>query len=424
MTAARPPSVDRLARQLADNGYRDLPDPLLVAAAREAVALFPEDATDQAAAIAAATRRRLLQPVVNATGVLIHTNLGRSPLATGHDPYYSNLEFDLTTGRRGDRSSHAGSLLAALSGAGAATVVNNGAAALLLALATLPPGGEVVISRGELIEIGGGFRIPEVLESSGVRLREVGTTNRTRLNDYRQAITSATVAILKVHTSNYRIVGFTESPSLSALAAEAHDHRLPLVFDAGSGLIDERCQWLTGGPPEWLDQEPAVRQSVAAGADLVTFSGDKLLGGPQAGIIAGSTELVERCKRHPLARALRPGHLTLHALQEIALSYLRRDAGTTVPLWRMATATTEELRRRAEALGHGEVVECASVMGGGTLPGRTIPSAGIALAGDQTGRLRGHEPPVIAHVVDGRTICDLRTVLPEQDAALAKALAA
>lgn len=422
MTGTRPPSVDRLARHLAESGYRDLPDPLLIGVAREAVALFPEDASEHAAANAAAARRRLLQPVVNATGVIIHTNLGRAPLAAGHDPHYSNLELDLVTGRRGDRSSHAGSLLAMLAGAEAATVVNNGAAALLLALATLPPG-EVIVSRGELIEIGGGFRIPEVLESSGARLKEVGTTNRTRLSDYRQAITATTVAILKVHTSNYRIVGFTESPGLGELAAEAHGHGLPLIFDAGSGLIDARCQWLAAGRPRWLAQEPAVFQSIAAGADLVTFSGDKLLGGPQAGVIAGGAELVERCKRHPLARALRPGHLTLDALQQTALSYLRRDAGETLPLWRMATARLDDLRARADALGHGEVIDCESVVGGGALPGRTIPSAGIALDGDQTARLRDHHPPVIARVESRNTICDLRTVLPEQDAVLAKAVA-
>lgn len=422
MSGTRPPSVDNLARHLADSGFGDLPGPLLVEAAREAVAVFREDAADHAPAIARDARRRLLQPVINATGVIIHTNLGRAPLPAAHDGLYANLELDLGTGRRGDRSSHASSLLATLGGAESATVVNNGAAALLLVLASLTSGREVIVSRGEMIEIGGGFRIPEVLESSGARLREVGTTNRTRISDYAEAVTAETAAILKVHTSNYRIVGFTESAGLEDLAGLAHRSGLPLIFDAGSGLIDERCQWVTGGPPGWLRGEPAVHQSIEAGADVVTFSGDKLLGGPQAGVIAGKGELVDACKRHPLARALRPGRLVLESLQEVALSYLRRDAGATLPLWRMATAPVEDLRRRAGGLNNGELVGCESVMGGGTLPGRTIPSFGVAVAGDVTERLRACDPPVIARVEHGRTICDMRTVMPDQDVELAKAL--
>ncbi|HET9075926.1 MAG TPA: L-seryl-tRNA(Sec) selenium transferase [Acidimicrobiales bacterium] len=420
----RPPSVDYIARQLAGTG---LPHPLLVDAARRAVSmssgpggqLEPEEVLAEASRVAWELGRGLLQPVINATGVLLHTNLGRAPVAVDRPAGYSNLELDLVTGRRGDRSDHAAALMARACGSEAALVVNNGAAAVLLALTVLAADREVLVSRGELVEIGGGFRVPEVLAQSGARLVEVGTTNRTRLADYRAAAGPETALVLKVHTSNYTIRGFTESVEVKELAGLG----LPVIADLGSGLLDARCPWLAGGPPGWLAGEPAAVQTLAAGAALVTFSGDKLLGGPQAGIIAGSRDLVQRCRRHPLARALRPGGLVLEALQEVALSYLRRDAGRTVPLWRMAGTPVEVLRRRAEAIGAGEVVECESVMGGGTLPTVAIPSAGVALPGDVTSGLRRASPPVVAHVRDGRTICDLRTVFEEQDQALAKALA-
>jgi L-seryl-tRNA(Ser) seleniumtransferase len=404
----RPPSVDALARSLVDTG---LPHPLLVDAAREAIAAGdPDSAADRAAAIAAA----LLRPVVNATGVLLHTNLGRAPIAHQHDARYANLELDLVTGKRGSRSHHAAALLARAAGAEAALVVNNGAAAVLLVLAALAAGEDVAVSRGELVEIGGGFRIPEVLAASGARLAEVGTTNRTRLADYQRVDAGL---ILKVHQSNYRIVGFTESVSVEKLATLGP----PVIADIGSGLLDAATPWLVGGPPSWLAGEPAAKQTLAAGAALVTFSGDKLLGGPQAGVIAGRADLVERCARHPLARALRPGGLVLSALQETALAYLRRD-GDAIPFWRMAAVPVEELRRRASALGVGEVVDTASVPGGGSVPGLEIPSAGVAVDGDRTAALRSFDPPVIARMVDGRTVCDLRTVAPEDDAVVAKAL--
>jgi L-seryl-tRNA(Ser) seleniumtransferase len=279
-----------------------------------------------------------------------------------------------------------------------------------------------VVSRGELVEIGGGFRIPDVLAASGARLVEVGTTNRTRLSDYERATTTDTAAMLKVHTSNYRVTGFTQAVSVRELARSRTASAMPVVVDLGSGLLDADCPWLRGGPPDWLHDEPAVRQTLEDGAAVVTFSGDKLLGGPQAGIIAGRADLIDVCRNHPLARALRPGGLVLRALQDVALAYLRRDAAQSLPLWRMATIPVADLRSRAEGVGAGDVVDCASVMGGGTLPGRTIPSAGIAVAGDITARLRAATPPVVARVVDGRTVCDLRTVPPEQDALLAKAL--
>ena len=398
-----PPSVDTLARSLADTG---LPHPVCVDIARAAI-----EAGDpsSAPARAAATARRMLQPVVNATGVLLHTNLGRAPLEVTQPAGYTNLEYDLESGQRGSRSAHAADLLARACGAEAALIVNNGAAAVLLVLAAHAAGREVIVSRGELVEIGGGFRIPEVLAASGARMVEVGTTNRTRRRDYTEAMGGDTVMFLKVHASNYRITGFTEAATVGELAGGD----VPVVVDLGSGLLDAACPWLDGGPPAWLQDEPAVAQTLAAGASLVTFSGDKLLGGPQAGIIAGRGELVRACAAHPLARALRPGGLVLAALQHVALAYLRRDAGRTVPFWRMASAPLDELRRRAEALG--TVVDCGSITGGGTLPGVTIPSAGVVVDGDVTAALRAWAPPIIARVVEDRTVCDLRTVLPEQD---------
>lgn len=408
--ASRPPSVDRLARSIEASG---LPHPLLVEAAREAIAAGEPDS---AAARADAIARTLLRPVINATGVLLHTNLGRAPIAAAplaDGIRYSNLELDLATGRRGSRSVHAGSLLARAGGAEAALVVNNGAAAVLLVLSALAAGRPVPVSRGELVEIGGGFRVPDVMAQSGAHLVEVGTTNRTRLADYRQAVEARpdTTAVLKVHQSNYRVVGFTESTSVAQLATLGP----PVVVDLGSGLLDEATPWLAPDPPPaWLNGEPAVRQTLAAGAALVTFSGDKLLGGPQAGIIVGRADLVARCAAHPLARALRPGGLVLAALQETALAYLRRD-GDAIPFWRMARTPASELRRRAVALGVGEVVATEAVVGGGSVPDVVVPSFGIALDGDRTAALRAADPPVIARVLEGRTILDLRTVDPADD---------
>ncbi len=410
----RPPSVDALARSLADTG---LPHPLLVDAARAAIGRGdPDGARAEAEAVAAA----LLRPVVNATGVLLHTNLGRAPLAHHQDAEYTNLELDLDTGERGSRGAHAATLLARACGAEAATVVNNGAAAVLLALAALARNRDVVVSRGELVEIGGGFRIPEILVTSGARLVEVGTTNRTRRADYERAVADADDAglLLKVHQSNYRITGFTEATGV----AELVDLGPPVAVDLGSGLLDAACPWLDDGPPPWLQDEPGVRQTLEAGAGLVMFSGDKLLGGPQAGVIAGRADLVAACARHPLARALRPGGLVLGALQATALAYLARR-GDDIPLWRMATRPVADLRARAEALGVGEVVDTVAVTGGGTLPGTEIPSAGVAVPGDVRAGLRAASVPVIARVVEGRTVADLRTVEPDQDPLVATALA-
>jgi L-seryl-tRNA(Ser) seleniumtransferase len=414
----RPPSVDALARSLADVG---LPHPLLVDVAREAIALgAPESARSRAESVAAA----LLRPVINATGVLLHTNLGRAPLASSPpEPSvrYTNLELELATGRRGSRNRHAAGLLARAAGAEAALVVNNGAAAVLLALAALARDQAVLVSRGELVEIGGGFRVPEVMAQSGARLVEVGTTNRTRLADYQRALTADTGLVLKVHQSNYRIVGFTASVGIPDLAGLGP----PVLVDLGSGLLDATTPWLPGPPPAWLAREPAARQTLAEGAALVTFSGDKLLGGPQAGIIAGRRDLVDLCAGHPLARALRPGGLVLAALHSTALAYLERD-GAAIPFWRMATIPVSVLRARAAALavGVGSVVDCASVPGAGSLPGLEIPSAGVTVEGDHTAALRGWDPPVVARVHEGATILDLRAVDPADDPEVAKALAA
>lgn len=417
----RPPSVDALVRSMADV---DLPHPLLVEAARSALAVGdPSSARERALRRAAG----LLRPVINATGVLLHTNLGRAPLAYHQEASAWNLELDLETGARGSRWTNPASLLAAATGAQDALVVNNGAGAVLLVLTVLAAGRPVAVSRGELVEIGGGFRIPEVLSLSGARLLEVGTTNRTRLDDYERAVAaeSDVAAILKVHPSNYRMVGFTEAVAVDHLRGLG----LPLVADVGSGLLDADTPWLGRPPPAWLAGEPAVRQTLEAGATVATFSGDKLLGGPQAGLIVGSRDVVAACAAHPLSRALRPGGMVLRALQETLLAYLRRDAGA-IPFWRMATLGLEDLRRRAsdlvDAAGASDalgIVECRSAAGGGAVPGLDIPSVGVALEGDRRAALRRLDPPVVARVEGGRTILDLRSVDPADDGVLADLLA-
>ena len=417
--ADRPPSVDKLARSIADVG---LPHPMLVDAARAAIAA---GAPDSARDIAIATSRRMLRPVINATGTILHTNLGRAPMAFEQAERYTNLELDLTTGQRGSRMATAGALIAKACGAEDAIVVNNCAAAVLPALGGLADGRDVVVSRSELVEIGGGFRIPDVMARSGANLIEVGTTNRTRVADFRAPIddpANDVAVVLRVHQSNYKIVGFTEAPTTTQLAGLD----APLVADIGSGLLDSRCPWLKGEPPGWLADEPAARQTLDAGAGLVMFSGDKLFGGPQAGIIAGDAELVRRCAKHPLARALRPGSLVLAALQETALAYLAED-GDAIPFWRMASLTVDQLRRRAEAYDVGEVVDVMSAPGGGTLPGVEIPSVGIAVEGDQRETLRELDHPIIARVDHGdggaeHTVLDLRTIHPDDDTVVADIL--
>ena len=368
----------------------------------------------------------MLRPVINATGTILHTNLGRAPMAWEQPERYTNLELDLTTGQRGSRMATAGALIAKACGAEDAIIVNNCAAAVLLGLGGLAEGRDVAVSRSELVEIGGGFRIPDVMARSGANLIEVGTTNRTRVDDFRSAIDDAdndVAVVLRVHQSNYTIVGFTEAPTTAQLAGL----NAPLVADIGSGLLDSRCPWLKGDPPGWLADEPAARQTLDGGAGLVMFSGDKLFGGPQAGIIAGDAELVRKCAAHPLARALRPGSLVLAALQATALAYLAED-GDAIPFWRMASLTVDQLRERADAYGVGEIVDVMSTPGGGTLPGVEIPSIGVAVEGDQREALRELDHPIIARVdhddssAGETTVLDLRTIHPDDDEVVAGAL--
>ena len=417
----RPPSVDTLARSLASSG---LPHPICVELARNAIA-----AGDADSALASASRfaRTLLMPVVNASGVLLHTNLGRAPVGVQLSERPMNVEFDLASGDRGSRYAGIGRMLATLCGAEAAMVVNNNAAAVMLVLAALAYDREVLVSRGESVEIGGAFRVPEVMEQSGATLVDVGTTNRTRLSDYSKALTrkGADVAlVLKVHPSNYRIEGFVEETPVAQLSTLG----IPTVADIGSGLIDNCCPWLSGPPPAWLANEPAAKQTLEQGAALIMFSGDKLFGGPQAGIIAGRMDLVALCARHPLARALRPGGLVLAALQQTTLAYLRRDAATTIPFWRMVATPVQQLQQRAEeicaATGVGLPQPMLALPGAGSAPGVTMPSFGIAVAGDVLVQLRNHQPPIIGRVRDGQTFLDLRSVDPSDDAHLIAALSA
>ena len=330
----------------------------------------------------------LLRPVINGTGVLIHTNLGRSPLkATGgrhEEARYSTLEFDLPNGKRGSRAKKVGNLIAGYIEAESAIVVNNGAAAILLVLTALASNRPILISRGELVEIGGGFRIPDVLQASGAQLIEVGTTNKTRLKDYQSAANElSSPGILKVHASNYKITGFTESVTIEQLKSLGFE----VFFDIGSGLLDQTAPWLGWPTPAWLKNEPGAKQALKSGADIITFSGDKLMGGPQAGIIAGNKELVARCADHPLYRAMRPGNLVLEALQETIFTYLDNRADT-LPVWRMAKIKPEALKLRAEEIGIGKAVPLFGTPGGGCLPGQEIESYGIAVQGDFTQQLR------------------------------------
>jgi L-seryl-tRNA(Ser) seleniumtransferase len=374
-------------------------------------------------------RRTLLTPVVNATGVLLHTNLGRAPLAHQQNATAQTVEFNLVTGQRGSRQAAVGQLYARLCGAESAMVVNNNAAAVLLVVAALAAGRDVPVSRGESVEIGGSFRVPEVIEQSGARLVDVGTTNRTRLRDYEAAIKKANVdaaMVLKVHPSNYRVEGFVEETSIADLATLD----VPVVADIGSGLIDATVPWLKGAPPSWLAGEPAAVQAIRNGADLVTLSADKLLGGPQSGIIAGRADLVERCLQHPLARALRPGGLVLAALQRTALTYLDGQAGTEIPFWKMVGTPLTALEERALAAVEAivavhpsaRVERTEALPGAGSAPGVTMPSVGVVIDEDLLEQLRRHNTPVIARSRNERTLLDFRSVDPVDDVTIVAAL--
>lgn len=421
--SGRPPSVDALARTMRDLPRADrLPHAVLVDLARGAIASGDWSSTTLESAVARFADS-LVTEVINATGVLLHTNLGRAPLPTATRS--RTIEFDLGSGRRGSRQTGIGRLLGLLCGAESALVVNNNAAAVMLVAAALADGREVAVSRGEAVEIGGSFRVPEVIERSGARLVDVGTTNRTRADDYRRAITrpGADVAlILSVHPSNYRIEGFTERPEVRELAALG----VPVAVDIGSGLADADTPWLAGAPPAWLTDEPAARQTLEAGADLVTFSTDKLLGGPQAGVIAGRAELVARCAQHPLMRALRPGSLVIESLQSTVMALLNRRP-EEVAFWSMASAPVAEVRARAERIAEAcpesvSVVDLESLPGAGSAPGRGIPSAGLALDVDLVTALRRCAVPVIARLDEGRTVIDLRSVSPVDDEMITAAI--
>jgi L-seryl-tRNA(Ser) seleniumtransferase len=423
--SVRPPSVDSLARAMAISG---LPHAVCVDLARQAVAGGAEQwSTDAAVERARRAHAQLLSGVVNATGVLLHTNLGRAPFSFSFPDHAVNVEFDLSSGERGSRQAAVGGLLATLCGAEAAMVVNNNAAAVLLVLAALAPDRQVLVSRGESVEIGGGFRVPEVMEQSGAVLVDVGTTNRTRLSDYSKALAreNADVAlVLKVHPSNYRVEGFVEDTPIAQLATLP----VPVVADIGSGLVDANTPWLDGPPPSWLADEPAAKQTLAAGARLVTFSGDKLLGGPQSGIIAGDAELVAACMRHPLSRALRPGAHVLLMLQQVALSYLDRSAASNIPFWAMVATPVDTLRTRAHAITAearvGEVVESDAIPGAGSAPGATIASIAIRMSGDHLATLRSARPAIVARTHNAATLIDLRTVRPVDDGHIAATLRA
>jgi L-seryl-tRNA(Ser) seleniumtransferase len=404
------PSVDELTR--------GVDDPLAVDAARTVLDCArseiragrePGDLPERVRGELERARRPRLRRVLNATGVVIHTNLGRAPLpAAALDGVreaaggYSNLEYDLGRGRRGSRHDHVASILRRLTGAEAALVVNNNAAAVLLALAALAEGREVVVSRGELIEIGDGFRIPDVLARSGARLVEVGTTNRTRAADYQAAIGPQTALVLRVHQSNFRVVGFVERPALAELAEVAERAGLPLVDDLGSGALVP------------LEEEPRAGESLAAGADLVCFSGDKLLGGPQAGIVVGRAEPIERLRRHPLQRALRIDKLSLAALEGTLLLYLDPErALREIPVLHMVREPLEAVRKRAERLAQlagGEVEETVGRVGGGALPLAELASYACAVDEALAERLRTGDPPVVGVVRDGRCLLDCRTL--------------
>jgi L-seryl-tRNA(Ser) seleniumtransferase len=422
------PSVDELAgdERLASAAPRSL----LVSAVRSALARAreeiqagadPGDLVDRVELELANAEAARLRRAINATGVIVHTNLGRAPLAqkaldrvSEVAGGYSNLEYDLGEGGRGSRQDHVAPILRRLTGAEAALVVNNNAAAVLLALAALAEGREVIVSRGELIEIGDGFRIPDVLARSGARLREVGTTNRTRASDYERAIGPETAVLLRVHQSNFRLVGFTEQPRLDELVRVGRAHGLAVVDDLGSGVLVQ------------LEDEPSARDALAAGADLVCFSGDKLLGGPQAGIVVGRGELVERLRRHPLQRALRADKLTLAALEATLALYLDPErAMEEIPVLRMLGEPVAAVRARAERLAGlvgGEVEQTVGRVGGGALPLAELPSFACAVEEELAAPLRGAETPVIALVRDGRCLLDCRTIADTEVDEVARAV--
>lgn len=371
-----------------------------------------------------------LKPVINASGVVLHTNLGRAPLSQAAtqailaaSQSYTNLEYDLEKGQRGKRTVHAEKLLIRLTGAESALVVNNNAGAVLLVLTALAKHKRVIISRNQLIEIGGGFRVPDVMEQSGAKLVSIGTTNKVHLTDYEEALKQPAALVLCAHSSNFRIIGFTSEPELHEIASLAHSAALPMVFDLGSGALLDTTQF-------GLAHEPMVQEALRAGADIVCFSGDKLLGGPQAGIIVGRKDLLEKIKKHPLARALRADKVCLAGLSATLLHYLKGEAMECIPVWKMISTPLEEIKSRAEqwqiALGQGQVIPGRSMVGGGSLPGESLPTFLLALALDRPDQflkqLRQLPLPVIARVEKDQVVFDPRTVLPGQEESLIQSI--
>lgn len=439
------PGVDKLAAELEKLLPYPLPGAVIVEAARNAIEAARGQLIDgsnepvdpQRAALEELEPLATSRPrsVLNATGVLLHTNLGRAPLAPEaatsareHAVGYQNLEVDLATGSRGGRGDYLSRMLCSLTGAEAALAVNNNAGALLLALAALAGGRRVLVSRGELIEIGGSFRLPDLMAASGADLVEVGTTNRTRLSDYESELEGA-AAILKVHPSNYRVEGFTEEVGYAALAEVAARNGIPFIADVGSGLLDERTPWLSGPPPSWLRGEPGVRQTLDAGSSVVIFSGDKLLGGPQAGIAVGEAGVIGAMRKHPIARALRTDGPSQTALVE-TLELYATGRGASVPFWAMATMDVAELESRSEALAKligpaADVIESHSVPGAGSVPGEMIPSPAVRVSGDADRlwkSLISANPPVLARRKEGNLEIDLRAFPAGDDERLAAIL--
>lgn len=368
--------------------------------------------------------------VINATGVILHTNLGRAPLSLSAYQAmqdiacgYNTLEFDMSRGKRGSRSVHAEAILTRLTGAEAATIVNNNASAVLLALSSLAKRRKVVIARTQLIEIGGGFRIPDVMKQSGAKLVEVGTTNRVHIRDYEEALQEPVGLVMRAHHSNFKLLGFTHEPSLEEIITIAHRYGVSVMDDLGSGTLLDTSKY-------GLTHEPTIQESVEAGADLISFSGDKLLGGPQAGILIGNRDLIAKIKKHPLARAVRPDKLCLAALTETLLHYLRDEAEQKIPIWRMMGAKVDTLKTRAEhwqqAIGNGEVVRSQSTIGGGSLPEETLPTYVLKLevrsADSYLKKMRGLQPAIIGRIEENAVYLDPRTVLPEQDETLINGL--
>ena len=442
----RLPSVDALAGQLVADPMTRLPPVLAVEVARRSIDQARSAALEgkylDPVAIAHRDAERFskgrIRRVINATGVLLHTNLGRAALhpeaaeeARQASLGYGNLEFDLAEGRRGSRGAYLCGLLSRLTGAEAGLVVNNNAAALFLVLHTLASGGSVPVSRGELIEIGGSYRLPDLMASSGARLVEVGTTNRTRIVDYESGLDGDSRMLLKVHPSNYRVMGFAEEADLAELVELGTLRDLPVVYDVGSGLLDSDVPWVAGPPPAWIGDEPGVRQVLARGADLVTFSGDKLFGGCQAGVIVGRSDLVARLKASPVARAVRVDGPTIAALGRTAELYAEGRGGE-IPFWHMVTRPVEELAARLESIatvaGLSPTVRLSEGMvGAGSVPGMTLPSPVLALEGrgeDLWPRLLGTEPPVVARRSAGDLLIDVRAVAEEEDAQVADSLRA